>query len=307
MACDILLYDRLIFPVPTQQARTDWIRQGWDPEERLRQLGALAVRRVWTERHHENWQRDFENIALDAEGEVRAALRYIATRRVLAQDPQNYRKPPGVDRILVYAAFQSEDQVAVRNHVGAEPEQAVAFADKTARMNGLVAARILVPDERDGEESLKRALEFTTKPDFLDARRDFFDWQQDVLMQGLSPEDATDRLQRAIKRYNGFVERSGRSWRTETIVTALVVAGSVATAAATVAPGIFAPLVAFGLTGNDIVTLGGAAVGAVAQLSKQAFSRAGGPDPMAEPAAAMFHQLEVEDRWQRRAANLAAQ
>jgi hypothetical protein len=122
----------------------------------------------------------------------------------------------------------------------------------------------------------------------------------------LSPEDATDRLERAIKRYNGFVERSGRSWRTETIVTALVVAGSVATAAATVAPGIFAPLVAFGLTGNEIVTLGGVGIGAVAQLSKQAFSRAGRPEQMAEPAAAMFHQLEVEKRWRLRAANLVA-
>lgn len=306
MACDILLYDRLVFPIPRAEAQPAWAKRGWDPAGRLKQLGPLAIERRWTEQDHLEWQKIFEYIAEDAEGEVKAAARYEATRRALAMGAQNYEKPPGVDRILVYSAFQSEDQVAVRNLPEAGPHQPIALADKTARMNGLVAARILVPDERDGEESLKRALDVTTKPDFLDSRREFFNWQQDVLLEGLSPEDATERLEGAIKRYNSFVERSGRSWRTETIVTALVVAGSVAIAAATVAPGIFAPLAAYGFAGNEIVTLGSAAVGAVAQLSKQAFSRPGAPEQMPEPAAAMFHQLEVEDRWRRRAANLIA-
>ncbi len=304
MACDILLYDRLVFPVPRMDAKPAWAKSGWDPADRLKQLGPLAIKREWTERDHQDWQKIFEYVAEDADGEVQAAARYEATRRVLVMGAQNYEKPRGVDRILVYSAFQSEDQVAVRNLQQVASDQQIDLAEKTARMNGLVAARILVPNERDGEELLKRALDFATKQDFLDARRDFFDWQQEVLLKGIPAEDATERLERAIKRYNSFVERSGRTWRSETIVTALVVAGSVAIAAATVAPGIFAPLAAYGLAGNEIVTLGSAAVGAVAQLSKQAFSRPGAPEQMPEPAAAMFHQLEAEDNWRRRATNL---
>lgn len=306
MACDVLLYDRLIFPIPVENARADWVARDWDPSERLRQLGPLAIRAEWSERHHEDWHRVFEEIALDAQGEAEAALRYVATRRVLAQGSQNYKKPAGVDRIMVYAAFQSENDVKLSNFSNREQVQKIELLDKTARMNALVACRVLVPDERDGEESLKRALHFSHKAQFIEARRDFFDWQQDVLLGGLSPEDATERLERAIRRYNSFVKRSGRNWRVETIVTATVVAASVAVAAATVAPGIFAPLAAFGLAGPKIVTLGSAAIGAVAQLSKQAFLRPREPQATPEPAAAMFHQLEAEDRWLRRASRLAA-
>ena len=302
MAADVLLYDRLVFPVPPKASEEDWEKKKWNPVRRADQLGDLAIREDWTEAHRRDWQRIFERITQDANHEVEADLRYEATRQVLAQGKWNYEKPPGVDKIFVYSAYQSEKETKFSNFSAKDLQDPPPLAQETARMQGLIAARILVPDERDGEESLKRALHLAHEPDFIEARRDFFDWQYDVLSGNMPAEMAVDRLERSIKRYNSFVANSDRSSRIETIVTVTVVAASLAVATASVVPGVFAPLAAFGLAGQQIVTLGGAGIGAVAQLSKEFLGKPNPPgQPQQSEAGAMFHQIESADVWGKRA------
>ena len=302
MAADVLLYDRLVFPIPPKASEKDWDKKQWNPARRAKQLGDLAIRENWTEEHHRDWQRIFEKITEDANHEVEADLRYEATRQVLAQGKWNYEKPPGVDKIFVYSAYQSEGETKFSNFSAEGLVDPPPLSQETTKLQGLIAARILVPDERDGEESLKRALDLAHKPAFIEARRDFFDWQYDVLSGDMPAELAVDRLERTIKRYNSFVESSDRSCRVETIVTITVVAASLAVATASVVPGVFAPLAAFGLAGEQIVTLGGAGIGAVAQLSKEFLGKPTQPgQPPQTEAGAMFHQIENADVWGKRA------
>src|SRR6266487_250237 len=64
---DLVLYDRLVFPVPPdEEERLRWDGQGWKPEflqVRLRQLGAdLAVEAPWNEELRGEWRRTYEHL-----------------------------------------------------------------------------------------------------------------------------------------------------------------------------------------------------------------------------------------------------
>jgi hypothetical protein len=70
LVTDVLLYDRLVFPVPPDETeRARWRQNGWEPElldERLTQLRDRAIKVPWDEKNrhqfpklwnaYEHWQ-----------------------------------------------------------------------------------------------------------------------------------------------------------------------------------------------------------------------------------------------------------
>ncbi len=115
---EILIYDRLVIPVPPTAAdQKRWKCRGWEPDllfARLKTLGPLAVHANWgygdSQSAIHQWAQKFTDIKSDVADIVQAAkekLAYQLTRRVLAQQ-QPIALPTGVDTVDLVAAYQSE-------------------------------------------------------------------------------------------------------------------------------------------------------------------------------------------------------
>ena len=94
---EVLLYDRLVLPVPpNEDERKRWTDRGWAPDvldRRLEQLGPLAVTASWShaerQRAIEAWEQHMKTVRSDAEQivrEIKEKAPYQMTRMVLAND-----------------------------------------------------------------------------------------------------------------------------------------------------------------------------------------------------------------------------
>ena len=207
---NVLLYDRLILPVPSDaKEKTRWANTGWHPElllERLKTLGSLAIKRPWDEQRIRRFKermaeiREIGDDASDAVKEVQEALGYQLTRRVLAQEPVK-DLPPGVTRADVVAAYQSE--LDFQADFKLEHRK-----DDVARLGLLFAQKLAVPDDLDGEEALVRAVKLSNNTDFRENRQALYDWQWKVLKQEKTPEEAIEQMNQLVERYNERVKEA---------------------------------------------------------------------------------------------------
>lgn len=293
LAMDVLLYDRLVLPSPTDWDRHRWVENKWDPEgldRRLIQLGEMALRATWDLERQKQWKEKFQALREDAR-DMNAALH--ATRRVLAEHGRDYR-PPGVGAVEVIAAYQSEADFAELD--ARSPQRSAA-----SELDFLIAQRLAVPDDDDPEDALKRALELRADDTFIRRRRRFHDWQRQVLSTGVLPADAVQDLDELLREYNDAVRKVKGSFRVE---TAMLVGGLSAAALATVAGAAPAFVAAIGigaLKGAQVISIGNAALGAVLQIARHVRGRKDPDAGAADFSAAMFHQIEEDLGWRLRA------
>ncbi len=290
IAAEVLLYDRLVLPQPPEWDRPRWLDKKWDPDgmdRRIKQLEGLAIPAAWDLDRQKEWKAKFNALSDDAQ-DINAALRM--SRRVLIDHARSYR-PPGVSAIEVLSAYQSEADFT-------ELEPAATAPERAAQLNFLIANRILIPDEADPEESLKRALGIAQDGRFLSRRRRFYDWQRSILAQGVPPRDAAAELSKLVREYNQAVTSSKRSYRIE---TAMLVGGLSAIALgvlAPLAPEVFAAVGIGALKGAQVMSIGSAATGGILQIARHVRGRR---DPDAatrtELSGAMFHQIEQDAGW----------
>jgi hypothetical protein len=293
LAADVLLYDRLVLPTPTDWDRERWISMKWDPEGleiRIAQLGSAAIRAAWDLNRQKQWAEKFYALQLDAQ-DMNAALHM--TRRVLAEHGRDYR-PLGVAAVEVIAAYQSEVDFQEL-----DPHGAVSATN--SELDYQIATRLLVPESDDPEHALSRAMELRNDSTFIRRRRRFHEWERKILSQGLLPEDAAEELVHLVSEYNDAVRKSKGSFRVE---TAMLVGGlSVAALAAIsgVAPALVAGVGIGALKGAQVISIGNAAVGAVLQIARHVRGPKE-PDAVAKDfTGAMFHQIEEELGWRLRA------
>jgi len=300
LAAEVLLYDGLLIPTPMPWDEQRWISEGWDParlEARLDQLGDIAIKANWDQTAQKAWNTKMADLHQDLKdiNSDEAKQGYHMTRRVLVDQERRYR-PAGVIAVEAFAAYQSEGEFQMHEQ---DRNQ------RSEEFNFLVAQRILIPNEEDSEESLKRALDVANREDFRQRRRRFHDFQRGI-WAGLVPSDAADEIALLIKEYNETVRTSGRDFRVETaILTATIGAGAVAAAVAA-APALFGGIGIGILTGVQVATIGAAAAGAVLQIASFA---TGHKDPAEaaypNPTGAMFHQIEEETGWKYRTSEVA--
>jgi hypothetical protein len=282
LAINVLLYDRLVIPVCTDQDDRDehdyWYERGWEPDLqnlRLEQLDDLAVRRPWDAARRALFRSRYAELKAeraDADAD-RAASDETATRAVtrhlLAQE-----RLPGEDRVNIIAAYGSLS--AIENDFVLQPT--LERNEQLEAQSLLITRRLAVPD-CDPEEALEKAIRLSRDRKFQRHRRALFDWQESFVVRGISPEAAIAELIDLSDQYNDAVAAAYRDYGFRALCTILGVGAGLASAVPAGAwLGVFGAsisLIQFAVTGGASVDSG-----------------------EAQPAA-MFHDIEsvLGARW----------
>jgi hypothetical protein len=244
---DVLLYDRLVFPVPVVAVRADW-PQKWDLpllEERLAQLGPLAVQENWTPERQDQFTRRWTNakqighLADDLiEHDVQMRTLPRESRWRLTQDilAENVTPPPDVDHVVAVAAYRSE-----RDFQRDVPlREARAERHETqAELAFLLGHRLAVPkNTRNPHDALSEAIQLSRdNARFQERRRKLYEWQNDqirtIAEEGMLPEKAVNEMEQLVNDYNRCVEQATKERWYKFAFTVAAVAISLAGAALT--------------------------------------------------------------------------
>jgi hypothetical protein len=220
LVANILLYDRLILPVMTEQADRDerayWVRNGWDPDlqlARIDQLEDLAIPRPWDATLRARFRTRLEQLAAER---VDADPKH-ATRMILAEEQIGDKLPEGVDRVTVVAAYNSTKALTADFHVAGATEHLGAQAC-------LLSRRLATPDMPHPEDALKTAIALSRDAAFRKKRSALFDWQELAVGQHWTPEQTVARISEMADAYNTAVkDASGKvRWRLAFTISGIV-------------------------------------------------------------------------------------
>lgn len=290
LAVDVLLYDRLILPNPPEWDRDRWIEKGWDPDgldKRFKELGSIAIEASWDQDRQKAWRELFEQVSAEARDDEMAYM----VSALLLSDPQYRPKLDGIEPLNVVAAYQSEADVEAL-HPGMQENA------RKGEYDFLIAQQIEVPDDKDPEDCLKRAIEIAHDEGFKKARFDLHEWQDMVTNRGASPTAAVKQLGNIIGEYNTQIAKKAKKRRIEaTFIFGSLAAGGLAVVSG-IAPALFSGIGVGVLAGSNVVQVGSFAAGGILQLSNFALQNSAGVGPEKNTLpAAMFHQIEKDLGW----------
>jgi hypothetical protein len=215
LTTEILLYDKLVFPVPSSpQTRQRWEEQGRDPDlldRRLAELGKLAYEAKWDRSLWDDW-----NSRMQLLDQVTAELGYGMTALVLADalsergqlsDYMANLEP----RPIVMPAYQSESSCRADIQVR---EVSAADASRAALESGfglIFQRRLEVPLADDPDRAYHKAIELVQKDaQYLAARRALFDFEDEVIAKQYPPATALRTLDELVKEQNALVRKAFR-------------------------------------------------------------------------------------------------
>jgi hypothetical protein len=207
---EVLLYDRLMIPVPpTADDRQRWEQRGWEPDllfARLEKLGPLAYHVNWgyddaRSAIHE-WAEKFAQVkddVVDIVRETREKLGYQLTRRVLAQQ-RPLALPSGVEDVDLVAAYQSEADLRVDFTItNADDEK----ADLGFRLGQKIAIPVV---GRNAEKTLESVIDVARDSDLRHRRGRVYELQNLVLAQKRPTLDMLLALEKAGEDFVDFIK-----------------------------------------------------------------------------------------------------
>lgn len=224
LIADLLLYDRLVFPVLSGPGeRTRWRGEKWDPdlqESLIEDLGVdVAVKAYWDEARREQYK------------DLRKARKHIAedvfqtTRWLLAMD-RNLPRPEGTE-VRAIAAYHDLDEG--KQDLGLTTPQPDEIA--LGKLAFIIGQRLLVPlidPKRDPRDLVLRARDLSCKKHYREQREEFYVWQEtavDAIVRGRKTVDsAVDELKKKADELNGsIVHYFADHWEALTTKTALTI------------------------------------------------------------------------------------
>ncbi len=239
---DVLLYDRLVVPVPTPDDVERWEANEWQPEQLRNLLNVLkdpnpdyclAVEVPWGPRHRGKWEQRWAQAKLTVRERARA--RWGAADAVTFDDEILRREratgvvdPLYITRELLYAEgderrdrefFERHPEVTVES-VAAYPSFA-RFEEETATGKeaagdgeregsvGLIGWEFFVPeDESLGDEDvLAAAADLARGEAFKRKRADFHELRRKTVAEGGSDQVFRARLEKGLREYQDEMRR----------------------------------------------------------------------------------------------------
>ena len=210
LAADIMLFDRLVFPVPeiadipyqedspggnrgrvvwtrnpAEWAR--WEREKWNPtaQSSLLQLLEPVIRKVpWDDQHEEAWRKEFSKAA----NNHLPGYAFVATRTVLTRDLPAYVN--GIE--AMGPAYRSLGEM--RQEIGLREGNSNQMLPGSA-LSTVLGWEFLAPsdDRLSDEELLRETVAFVTGDSkFRLHRMNFWNWQQQYLKGGMTDQESVD-------------------------------------------------------------------------------------------------------------------
>jgi hypothetical protein len=188
---DVLLYDRLVLPVPPKDEPAEWDRwtsQGWDPERQrdLREILRQAdlVREVeWNQRRRAEW-RSRHDASSGAASEVGWAM--AGTRTELTQGLPRYVR--AVESVTAYSSVEEVERelgVQIGGHATAMPAGTLCAA---------IGWEFLAPrdpgPQRSDADQLRAAVEIAADRDFRRRRADLMRWEREFIADSVTDREA---------------------------------------------------------------------------------------------------------------------
>jgi len=209
---EVLLYDRLVLPVPmSPDERIRWSGRGWAPEildQRLAQLGTLAVQANWNYDDRTQvikaWEQRLRTIRQDADQilrDIKEKSPFQMTRMVLANS-QPVVLPEGVTSVVSVAAFQSQQEFDSCYRLQ-------SLENDRASLGFLLGQRLAVPHDENPEHALEKAIVLVRENEkFREHRRKLYEWQENALRDRITPENAAKEMDQLVADYNRCVEQA---------------------------------------------------------------------------------------------------
>jgi hypothetical protein len=251
---DVLLYDRLVIPVPDDKERERWTQLGRLPEvldrkllileqpSRRRPEDSLVTRVPWTEDFRADLDRRYEDerraaregIADLSEGE--AMDRGIVADWMKSGDPST---PEIVPAYTSYAAMNTDwKPVSTAGDHVARPDD---------RLAGVIGWEFFVPEDSalDDDGALAEAVELAQRKEFREARAEFHAFRRDATRQGASPKQFRREFETLLARYQEQTAKTKH--RTRTLNAFVLVGASTSLVGAIAVPPLGIAAAALGL------------------------------------------------------------
>lgn len=251
-AADVLLYDRLVIPVPPAPGSSEdpaewarWQANGWEPErqqELLTVLGERAypvpwtpfLRQQWSDLHAESVAGLARQLGADAHRPT-AADPYLATAMVVGQQDL----PSRVTAVTAVATYRSaadlEDAVQLRKLDPRDPLPA-------GQLTVVIGREFLAPDPAqfpDDRDLLRAALDIEDD-DVRRRRAAYWRWQREFLRDGMFVDQ--DSISAAVEEMEDLIADEQRAVRRSHVRLITLFALVTATATATLFAGPLAPV-----------------------------------------------------------------
>ena len=220
---DVLLYERLVIPVPASDDASDWEAE-WDPARQARLLeivGEIARRIPWTPARRADWRQRWS--AAQARDELVGPM-HLTRMLVSAEIAGQTQEAPDVRALPVYAdpvAFDREWRFRrtspfVRRVRRARPPAAddraeVAKRRVPARQDELarfLVTKLVIPAQgATHEEMLERAVDFAGDPRVAAWRAEFHCWLAEIADERISDERIAREAGQQVETWNRRVKR----------------------------------------------------------------------------------------------------
>ena len=211
---DVLLYDRLIIPVPDPadtsiEEKTVWHQ--WEPDKLQDCLNILQVKTEtrdglaltipWDKIKRERFASRMSTAAALATQQRTPEQTYytdpFAMTRDLIKNEFLPALPAGVSKAWTVAAYTSTRAF----------NQDVADPERRPRLAMLISHRFLTPAKPDPRhEVLKRAVGLASTDDFRHKRARLYAWQEEIIEENISDEKALEEMDHLLAQYNKATE-----------------------------------------------------------------------------------------------------
>jgi hypothetical protein len=257
---DLLLYDRLVVPVPTEDDLARWQKR-WDParQKKLLDIAAPFVERVpWDEGLRDEYASEYspaiaaseiDSISRRAAGlDAYELTRRLITERirgeVLRAEPNGdiravavYAQPDRFDREWTVISTFPFFRRATHVEPGRLREVGEILPPDLQQLAKLVVTRLVVPDDgRDDVEVLQRTVELISRDDVAQRRADFQAVMARLHATGLRDETIVGEIEDLLAAFNASVKNHTKAQRSRAALQL--------TAAAEGAAGLWAPPIA---------------------------------------------------------------
>jgi len=226
LASDVLLYDRIILPIPEDDAEHGrWVRNAWAPDEqplRVVQSAGHIIPVPWTQQLRQEWR-----TAYDQMRGLSAEVAFGATGQIYASSPQAWQEifDPAC-RGSARPETVPHRRLPVRSGGGRSAHPRRVTPDTASAVKGqpgerpadrAVALRVRrivdEPDIADPQEAFLASDKLADDPKFVAARRRLSDWEDKLYVDQWEPVEIERELVEIDEQYNATVRDFTRKTR----------------------------------------------------------------------------------------------